>query len=158
MRFNRALPLLALLAGCAAADGAYPSLALRPAELGQVAPVPISVAPPPSADVLERLERLAAQATSAHPAFLDAAPTVRRAVAAAGGRDSESWAGAQVAVAGLQSARSPATAALADIDRIFIDASVGGTEVSGIAETRARVAALVGEQDRAIDSLIGALD
>lgn len=161
MRFNRALLLLPCLAACAASEGEYPSLALRPAELGQVAPAPAPDIPlPPSAEVLAQIEQLAGQSTAAHRAFLAELPRVRSAVEAArgSGPDGENWALAQVALSGLQATRSPATVALADIDRIYADAATGGTDVARIADTRSRVAAEVDEQDRAIDSLIRSLD
>ena len=80
MRFNRALLLLPLLAACAAPEGEYPSLALRPAELATGAPEPTAPAPPPPtpAAVLSRLDQLTADAASAHRTFLAQAPALVR--------------------------------------------------------------------------------
>lgn len=160
MRFNRALLLLPLLAACASPEGEYPNLARRPAELGQVQPAAVPPAAPPSPAVLQRVEQLAGGAARAHDAFLAAAPGVRRTVEAARGQGegSDGWAQAQVAVAGLQATRGPATVALADIDRIYADAANEGSDATAIAATRARVAGQVAEQDRTIDSLVGSLD
>lgn len=159
MRFNRALLLLPLLAACASSGGEYPSLARRPAELAPPQPTPLPPVPAPSAAVLQRVEQLAGDAARAHGAFLAAAPGVRRTVEAARGQGpgSDGWARAQVAVAGLQATRGPATTALADIDRIYADAGTEGVDAAPIAEIRARVAAQIDEQDQAIDSLIGSL-
>ena len=165
MRLGRTC-LLAVLGGsltaCAASDK-YPSLALRDAEratgtLQPVEPAPY-VPPAPPAAVLDRLDGLAAEAAGAHQAFLEQAPQVRRAVEAAsgGGPGDDSWARAQVAMAGLESARSRATIALADLDRIYVDAALEGSDLSRIAATRDRVAGQVEAQDATIDGLLGSL-
>jgi len=109
--------------------------------------------------VLGRLDRLAADAASAHRAFLAEAPGVRGAVAAALGAEvgSDSWSQAQVALAGLESARSRAMIALADLDRLYVDAAVGGEELTRIAATRDTVAAQVDEQNGAIEALLRSL-
>jgi hypothetical protein len=163
MPFGRSC-LLALLGSslgaCVAASDAYPSLAIRDAEraagtLQPAEPAP-QVAPAPPAAVLDRLDQLAADAASAHQTFLVAAPQARSAVAAArgAGPGADSWAQAQVAVAGLESTRSRAMIALADLDRIYVDAAVDGTELTRIATTRDRVASQVGEQNAAIEDML----
>ena len=163
MRFNRACLIAALfgsLGACATPAEEYPSLALRDAErvAGTLQPAqPAPYVPPPTpAPVLDRLEQLAAEAASAHQAFLAEAPQVRGAVAAARGAEpgAESWARAQVALAGLETTRSRAMIALADLDRIYVDAAVDGTELTRIAFTRDRVASQVGEQNAAIEDML----
>ena len=158
MRFNRALLLVPLLAACASPDGAYPSLAIRPAERasGTLAPPPTPYVPPPTpAPVLGRLEQLAADAASAHRTFLAEAPAARSAVAAASGaaEGSDGWARASVALAGLESARSKAMIALADLDRLMVDAAVEGRELERIVAARDGVIAQVDEQSTVIEGL-----
>jgi len=163
MRFNRSLSLLPLLAACATPAGKYPSLDLREAErvsgaLEPAEPAPY-VPPPTPAAVLGRLEQLTADAASAHHAFLAEAPQVRSKVAAASGADagSESWAQAQVALAGLEAARSKAMIALADLDRLYVDAALDAAALDRIGPARDRVAAQVAEQNGTIDTLLRSL-
>ena len=165
MRFNRALLLAALgcsLGACMASDK-YPSLALRDAErvAGTMQPAePEAYVPPATpAAVLSRLDQLSGEAASAHQAFLAEAPKARSTVAAAhgSGPGADSWAVAQVAVAGLESSRSKAMIALADLDRLYVDAAVAGDELERIGATRDRVAAQVEEQNAAIESMLGEL-
>ena len=159
MRFNRAFLLLPLLAGCATAAEEYPSLDIRDAErvsgtLEPVASAPY-VPPPTPAAVRDRLGQLAAQAASAHQAFLAEAPAARSAVAAASGAEpgSDSWAAASVALAGIESTRSRAMIALADLDRLMVDAALEGAELERIVAVRNTVTAQVEEQNRTIEAL-----
>lgn len=163
MRFNRALLLIPLLAACAAPDGEYPSLALRPAErvsgtLEPAEPAPY-VPPATPAAVLGRLEQLTADAAGAHRTFLAEAPAVRSKVSAASGaaEGSDAWAEAQVALAGLQAARSKAMIALADLDRLYVDAAVEAAAIERIGAARDTVAAQVDEQNQTIDGLLRSL-
>jgi hypothetical protein len=161
-RFTAQVMLGCSLAGCTASD-AYPSLALRDVERAtgtlQPAAPPPYVPPAPSSAVLGRLDQLAADAASAHRAFLAEAPRARGAVAAArgAGPGADSWARAQVAVAALESTRSRAMTALADLDRIYVDAALEGTDLTRVGEVRGRVAAQVDEQNAAIDGMLGDL-
>lgn len=167
MGFNRACLITALgcsLGACATSSAdEYPSLAVRDAErvsgtLQPAAPEPYAPPPTPAA-VLDRLDQLAGEAASAHQAFLAAAPQARSAVSAARGTQpgDDSWARAQVAVAGLEASRSRAMIALADLDRLYVDAAVGGEELERIAATRDRVATQVDEQNATVDGLLGGL-
>ena len=163
MRCNRAFLLLPLLAGCATVADEYPSLAIRDAErvsgtLEPAAAVPY-VPPATPAAVLGRLDQLAAEAAGAHRAFLAEAPAARRAVAAAGSAElgSEGWAVASVAVAGLEGARSRAMIALADLDRLMVDAAVEGSELGRIVAVRDTVTAQVTEQNLTIEGLLHSL-
>lgn len=162
----RRLVLLAALAGlsaCTTSTGAgYPSLAVREVEraTGSFTPPPAHAPLPPTGpEVLDRLDKLGSDAAGAHRAFLAAAPAARSAVNAArgGGVTSEAWALAQVALAGLESSRAQATVALADLDRLFVDAATGEAETARIAAVRETVAAQVAEEDAAIDALLRAL-
>jgi hypothetical protein len=166
MRFGRP-SLVAMLAcslgACATAPDEYPSLAIRDAEraIGTFQPAePAPYVPPEQpAAVLGQLDQLAAQAAGAHQAFLAEAPRARSAVAAArgSGPGDDSWARAQVAVAGLEASRGTAMIALADLDRLYVDAALEGTALDRIAAARERVAAQVDEQNTAIAALLAGL-
>lgn len=155
------LGTLALLAACAAPQGQYPSLAVRDVErmsgTMEVEPAPPPPAPP--ASTLAELGALAAQARAAQQAFAALAPTARSTVAAAAGQGpgSENWSRAQIAVAELESRRSQAMIALADLDRLYVAAAAEGLELAHIATVRDEVELLVTQQNALIDSLLGAL-
>jgi len=163
MRFNRALLLVPLLGACATPAEDYPSLAIRDAERvsGTLQPAPATpyVPPPTPATVLGQLDRLAADAASAHRIFLGEAPAARSTVAAARGAEfgSDGWARASVALAGLESARSRAMIALADLDRLMVDAAVQGGELERIVAVRDTVIAQVDEQNATIEGLARSL-
>lgn len=165
MNIGRPSLLVALgcaLGACAASDK-YPSLALRDAERASGTMQPAEPEPyvPPAtpAAVLGRLEHLAAEADSANRAFVAETPRARSTIAAARGigPGAESWAQAQVALAGLESTRGRAMVALADLDRLYVDAAVEGTELERIAATRDRVSTQVDEQNAVIESLASGL-
>lgn len=153
--------MLALTGGCASQTGDYPSLAIRDVELtaGRMA-VP-EVAPPaaPPRATLDRLAPLMAEARAAHAAFNVAAEQTTTRVRAASGAasGSESWSVAQVALADLRSRRSTAVIALADLDRLYADASSAGESTAEIAPVRSEVAELIAEEDRMLDTLVGQL-
>lgn len=157
---NLVLIAALLLAGCATPpEGEYPSLAIRDVErvAGTLAaPEPPPPAPPLPA-TLDRLDALLDQASAAHARFLAAAPRARGTIGAAAGAaaGSENWARAQVALAGLEGARSQAMIALADLDRLYVDAAVAGESLQRISAARESVTAMVEEEDRLIASLAG---
>ena len=127
---------------------------------GTLGPPPPPYVPPPTpGPVLGRLEQLAADAAGAHRAFLAQTPAVRSAVGAASGaaEGSDSWARASVALAGLESARSRAMIALADLDRMMVDAALEGRELERIVAVRNTVTAQVDEQNRTIEGLARSL-
>lgn len=165
MRFHLAsLLLLAPLGACTTASEAYPSLALREAEraTGTLQPVEAQpyVPPPTPAAVLGELDQLAAEAASAHRAFLAEAPGVRALVSSARGASvgSEGWARAQVALGGLEAERGRAMIALADLDRLMVDAAVAGGALERIVAVRDTVTAQVDEQNQTIAGLLGSLN
>ncbi len=154
---------LLALSACTAASGDYPSLAIRDAERprgtietpdgGEPA-----TPPPPkvvSADILQRIAALRADANSAHQQFLRSAPAARRAVSAGAGaaRASDAWAGAQVALADLETQRSKTAIPLADLDALYASQATAFDPVAEIAEARDAVVALVAEEDRVLASL-----
>jgi hypothetical protein len=153
---------IALLAACKTADDSYPSLDIRPAEraTGTLEPVKPYVPLPTPPAVGTRLQQLSAEVASAHGAFQQEAPKARSAVSAArgSGPGSEAWSVAQVAIAGLESSRSKAMIALADLDRLYVDASVEGGELTRIAATRDAAIAQVNEENATISALLGALE
>lgn len=157
-----ALLLAFALLGACQTTGAeeYPSLAIRDAErvTGTIQPPPY-VPPPAPPAVTGDLARLSAEVASAQSAFNAAAPAARSAVNAArgSGMGSEAWSVAQVALAGLESARSRALVALADLDRLYIAAATEGTELAPIATARDSAAAAIDTQNATIASLLGTL-
>lgn len=169
-RFLSALLPLAMTA-CSTVDD-YPSLAQRGFErvggqaCGQATPVAgeaapsIPVLPPASADLTTRLDGLISAAREADRQFTDQQGGAERAVAGASGAAaaSDSWASAQVALARLQSSRSQAVAALAELDGLYAEArDAAPVEVSpaaeAIAAARAQVSELVTREDDVIARL-----
>lgn len=155
------VPLVAsLLGGCASDAGTYPSLARREGERlhGTLSPVPVesgAVTAPPSAELLSRLERLVGQAEAAQSRFAEREPRARQLMLAATGAPvgSENWSVATIAYADLESARSDAMIALADLDLLHASATVEGAATPAIFEARERVIRLVAEQDRVLAEL-----
>lgn len=150
--------LLPLVSACAGAGEDYPTLAVRDVERagGMMEVEPAPPPPPPAPSTLTSLDDLAATARAAHAEFLAAAPRARTLASAASGaaRGSERWAVAQVAIADLESKRSDAMIALADMDRIFVEAATSATATDSISEVRSEIDALVAEEDAVIQSLL----
>lgn len=150
------LGLLAALAGCAANNERYPSLALRPFETGAV---PVAAAQPaaPIRPVIsaETLGALRSKAMAAHSAFLSretaAAPIIRAGM----GRSIESnaRAAALVALAELSSQRGATSAVLADLDQLAVDAATALATDPAITAAQTDVAALLARQDDGIARL-----
>ncbi|GGB92341.1 hypothetical protein GCM10011494_08380 [Novosphingobium endophyticum] len=155
------------LAACSSTDG-YPSLAPRAGEriAGSAKPVPgaeqaeAPPLPPPSADLVARLGGLVSAAQEADRRFqarqAEAASMVARADGSA--TASDQWASAQIALGKLETSRSAAVAALAELDGLYADARVSApVEVSpaaeAIAEARARVSDLVARENAVIAGL-----
>lgn len=150
-----------LLAACASPEGEYPSLAIRDIERvsGTLEVEPAPPLPPPPADTLASLDDLAASARAAHQRFLAAEPQARAiAVSAAGAsRGSDAWARAQVAIADLEAQRSQAMIALADLDRIFVEAATSAQATESVADVREEIDALVAQEDAVIRALLDRL-
>lgn len=155
-----------ILSACASA-GEYPSLARRDAEriAGSALPAaPQSLPPelplPPEAGLVARLESLESRARAADARFRSQRGRADALVSAAGGaqRGTESWSIATVAVSGLESARSEAMIALAELDGLHAAERVARpNEQSGdglaIAASRERVLDIVAAQDQVITAL-----
>ncbi|RIV89309.1 hypothetical protein [Aurantiacibacter zhengii] len=163
VQVSRLFPVAAfvLLAACAAPEGEYPSLAIRDVERvsGSMEVEPAPPLPAPPASTLASLDELAAAARAAHQRFGAAESQARRITSSAVGaaRGSEAWARAQVAIADLEAQRSQAMIALADLDRIYVEAATSAQATESIAEVRNQVDALVAQEDAVIRSLLDML-
>lgn len=149
-----------LLSGCGSNAG-YPSLARRPAEritgsAAVVAPAPAPVVQPDLA-TQSRLARLREMASTAHARFNAQVPAASRLVTAAVGAAvaSESWSVASVALATLESRRSDAMIALADLDSLYTRDRVEGGDGTAIAAVREQVTAWVADEDTTLAQLRG---
>lgn len=149
------------LAACAAVQGGEaPSLAKRPIEgRFDVAPPAVVVAPPGPlpADLAGRLQRWEADGAAGQQAFAAERAAAASAVSAAAGAPvaSERWVVAQQAISRLVGARAPLTAALADIDRLYLDRSIE-EQIDGLPDIyalRDRLADLASTQDAVIEAL-----
>ena len=161
-----ALSGAALLGACASDAATYPSLARRPAERVSgtsevVAATPTAPLPPapPSPELGARLAGLVEQAEAAHRRFVSREAKARGLVSAAGGAAvaSESWAVATVALADLESSRSDAMIALADLDQLYAAQRIEGGEALATGAARDSVIALVAQEDLVLASLRGQL-
>lgn len=153
---------LALLAACASPAADYPTLAIREEERW-TGTFEVDPAPPPPAPTapatLNELESLAEQARAAHAEFLAAIPEARnRAIAARGaGVGSNAWSVAQVAIADLESQRSMAMIALADLDRLYVDSSTAGEQTAAVVGVRAEITGLVEQENTLISDLLATI-
>lgn len=155
------------LAGCAATDTDYPSLATRDFERAEgqfEAPAPRQLdVPTVPADFTGSLDAhltgLLEQARLSHTQFETSLPSARSQVAAARGLSAQDdrWSRAAVALAGLDARRSQTAIVLADLDTLYAAAAVQYEDVQAIADTRAQVAALILLEDRALADLRGDL-
>lgn len=153
------------LGGCASTpESSYPSLAIRDVEriTGQLEtpPGPLVQIPPPqpaaqSTDSLGQPGELGAEAARAHARFMEQAPAVRTSAGRANSSPvgSENWARGEVALAGLEGIRSQTLIALADLDRIYVDAITNRRPVDQIETVRTEVSAMVAKQDEVIAGL-----
>lgn len=162
------LVLIASLTACAAATD-YPSLERRAVERqsGSARPVTPEAPPPPPApaspQLTTRLAQLVDQARAAHQRFGAKRANAQRLVAAggSGAPGSEGWSVATVALSELESARSDAMEALAELDQLFAAESIAAAEtgnrqtLDAIAIARDQVTTLVGEEDEILASLRG---
>lgn len=160
---------LSILTAACAAAGDYPSLAVRDVERvrGSAAPAAgeqaVPPAPPPaSADLTTRLDGLVAMARAADERFQANRGAAERAVSAAGSVPADSWSTASVALARLETARSSAMVALADLDTLYVDARDAAPleetpSMAAIAAARGEVEGWVSAQNAVIERLAGRL-
>jgi hypothetical protein len=129
---SKAAPLFplgaAMLLPACAASTAYPSLAVRKVERVEGSGMPaagsvnaVPALPPASADLTTRLAGLVDVARKAHAAFQARQANAERAVAAAGAARGDAWTSAEVALSDLQTTRSSALTALAELDQLYVD-------------------------------------
>ncbi len=157
------LPLSLCLGACASPGGDYPSLAIRDAERAQgsfSSPERKTIdVPPVETDLTgpldQTLVQLVAATEAAHADFLEIAPRARKLVAAAGSSEvgSTAWASAEVALSELDSARSLAAIPLGDIDTLYSAARVAAGDVAAIEAARARITAIIAEEDETLAQL-----
>lgn len=154
-----------VLGACASDEGAYPSLAKRPAEritaTWPPAPPPPPPAPPPlDPATANRLDGLLAQVSAADGRFAAKTARARSLVGAArkAAMGSEAWSVASIAIAELESARAEAMVAMAQLDSIYADARTEGRDVSQIERVRQKALAIIAAQDGVLDSLKGSLE
>ena len=152
-----------ILGGCASTGASYPSLAIRDAERvegSMDAPDGALALPSPAAlsgVMLQRVEQLEGRASSAHRRFQQAAPAAQRSANSARGAavTTNAWADAQIALGDLDTIRSQTAIALADLDLMFVDATLDYQERGAIGEARERVLEMVRAQDRTLAQLRG---
>ena len=161
--FFIASSLALALTACAADTVDYPSLARRPIEKGEAAqtPPPASTAVPAPASPQDttRLAALVEQARAAHQRFLGKQQRAVQTVATGSGAvpGSESWAVASVALAELESERSSAMIALADLDQLYAAAGTEGRDTAAISAARDQVSGWIGNEDAVLAGLRGRL-
>ncbi|EAQ29528.1 hypothetical protein NAP1_02110 [Erythrobacter sp. NAP1] len=145
------------LAACAGDSDRYPSLAIRDAERasGQFTPVqtpaPAAITPADRASIGAALE----QARSTHEQFMAQQPAALSLARSASGRgnDSDVRSRALVAVASLSSLRGQTAIALADLDRMEVEAATSFAAIEDIRTAQSYVARLAMEQDEMLETL-----
>lgn len=156
------------LSGCSTGGG-YPSLERRAAERSYDLE---AAAPAPSAQELDpvdpalatRLTSLRQQARAAHESFQAQVNSASRTVNAAQGAAvaSDAWSVAQVALAQLESKRSSAMIALADLDELLVGAQKAVAEkpspdLPAVSKVRDEVTSWIASQDATLAQLRGKL-
>lgn len=148
------------LCACTLPKSEYPSLAIRDIErvngtMQPAEPEPDPLPAPLPANFAE-IQSLADTARAAHQRFLAAEPAARSRVNAArgAGSGSEAWAVAQVSLAGLESIRSDAMIAMADIDRLYVAAATEGSEIQELGDVRGEIVNLIAAEDATIRALL----
>ncbi len=152
------LPLALFLLGGCAAQGPFPSLAPRPIER-QLANEPDTRPAPniPSDPALTgRAASLLAAAREGNAAFEAAYERASAAAGRAGGAGSETWVAAQQEVSRAQAARAPTVNALADLDRLAIEAAnrpASAADQAAIREALAAAQRLADSQHERLEAL-----
>ena len=172
---QRAIFRPAMLAGClalgacASSGGNYPSLAIRDAERASGSAMPVEAAqeppaPPLTAEMGQRIAQSIERARRAHNSFVAGTGNATSAISAArgSGPPADAWIAAQVALASLQSLRSQAIIAQADLDLLFAEERLAepGTvspTAEALAQARQQVDGWVDEQNRTIARLASQL-
>ena len=146
---------------CAAAQSQEaPSLAKRPVEGRLNVAPPVVVVPPPGplpADLAGRLQRWDSDGAAGQQAFAAERDIAVGLINAAAGAPvaSERWVVAQQGISRLVAARAPLTAALADIDSLYIERTTDDA-IDGLPDIyalRDRLTETVSAQDAVIEAL-----
>lgn len=147
------------IAGCATPSN-VPSLAPRPAEaIDPRVPVPepaLSMTPAPALEA--QLDRLVSQAVAGDQAFQPLLERARQLAESAGAKESESWILAQQALSAAVAARTPVTAAVADIDalgaaRVQKLGGIAAGDLMAIDTAAARVGGIDSREAAAIEAI-----
>lgn len=154
----------AMLSACAGSSADYPSLSIRDFERGQgsleVPEGTADIRPSPlPADKIARIAALRTQIGDSHAKFMAEAPAARSAVRGAAGTSvgDDRWAGAQVALASLESQRSQSAVWLTDLDILFVDTTLEFEQREAVAEARDEATRLVRAEDEILAELRAAL-
>ena len=155
-----ALLISAALTGCAGPLREPPSLATRAAEaIDPRVPVPEApVQTQASADLVQRLGALVAEAVAGDAAFQAVAANAERLAASAGAPESESWIVAQQALSAAVAARAPVTLALGEVDalaatRIQRLGGISAADMAAISAASTRLADIDAREAAMIDRL-----
>lgn len=150
--------------GCATGKSSFPSLARRPIErISAAAPVvsPTEAPAPvlPDQQVLGQIDAALGRAATADARFHQHVIRTRQLVGAAQGAAiaSEPWAVATIAVSDLESSRSDAMIALADLDAIYAKARIEGADTAAVGVARDQVVATITAQDAVLAGLRNSL-
>ena len=149
------VPLFAALSACAAGEGKFPSLAMRPFESGAVVEAPAPPAPVRPATPPARIAELRSTAAAADAAFTTReSEAVRLARAAAGlPFESKARAAAIVALADLDAQRGKTAGVLATLDMLAAEASGALSPDPAVTAAQSDIAAMVAREDAAIVQL-----
>lgn len=154
---HRLIPLTCLLLTACAGEAVGPSLAKRPVEnVPLTEPEAEVVAPAPADAALQtQIRTLLSQAREGQSAFDAVLPRAQAAAGSAGAEGSESWVSAQQLLSAVESARTPTTRAVGELDALVAARVADGSD-AGLDElqaAQAEVATLADEQQRAVDAL-----
>jgi hypothetical protein len=158
MKRTASAPLLLaalLTAGCAA-DGPFPSLAVREAEQVYAAGDPLQTTPeaPDRAGLAGRIAAFLAAANEGEAAFQRALAAAQPLAARSGERGSESWIAAQQAISRVEAARAATTRALGDLDQFSAEqARQGPLSTADFARLTEATARLQAQADRQRDAV-----
>ena len=163
IRFHQlfsAVILATVLTGCAAADGRYPSLAVRDAErLGSPVEVPPPLSVGPTAASMETVFEALTSANRWNTLFEGDLKGVRQLIDASKGLgpQNDTRAQALVALANLTSLRGQTAGVLATLDQLEAESAVKFHPLKEVRDAQARVAMMLQQQDAVLDSLEGEL-
>lgn len=153
------LGLISALPACAASEGRFPSLELRPFETGVAPAEPASghATPAPTRPLTSTatLAALRDKAVNAHTAFVKQAPATERFARAAAGQTIESdvRARALVAMADITAHRGATATVLADIDLLVAEAAIALAPDLALAALQDEIATLLDREDAQIARL-----